>query len=444
MIDFLFIISYFTIPIIVIKIMHGLNLRLFTISLPSFVMISMFVFAYIGLMPLYFEWNEYRVQTGVDDKFLVFQVFVYSVTSIFCLLGGFAYAKYILKLNTYSSSLVMRTLYKKEFFLLILFLCFCFIVLFLYLSKVPQIALFSLFDGGILDAKIARSNMGNNFDGKYYRYSLIMHDLLNIITYILFSNWLLKRNKLVLLLFAIAFVGSSFTALMAIEKAPFAWLLIGIFLTYYLTLLGGKIPIKGMVKLLVVLFSVLITLYLYLHGSSDVLSALGSVVGRALTGGIQPAYHYLEYFPTHGDFLFGTSMPNPGGIMPYEPAGLTKLIYSWKFPEKAEVGIVGSMPTVFWGEAYANFSFYGVVIISFLVGIIIWTVEYFVNKLENTPIKIGIFVWLLLHYHAVGVTGFSKFIFDFALIGILGVAFLMIMLANNLKIKYYRVKKESF
>jgi len=416
---------------------------LLTISLPSFVMIAMFVFAYVGLLPLYFEWNEYRVQTGVDDKFLVFQVFLYSVTSFFCLLAGFTYAKYVLKLNTGSSTLVMRTLHKKELFLLVLLLFFCFVVLFLYLSKTPQIALFTLFDGSIAEANIARSDMGNNFDGKYYRYRLIMHDLLNIVTYILYSTWLLRRNKIVFLLLTVAFLGSSFTALMAIEKGPFAWLLIGMFLTYCLTLLDGKIPIKGIVKLLVALFSILIVLYVYLHGSSDVISALGSVLGRTFTGQLQPAYHYLEYFPAYGDFLFGTSMPNPGDIMPYEPASLSKMIYSWRFSDKAEIGIVGSMPTVFWGEAYANFSFYGVVIVSFILGIVIWTVDYLVNKLESTPLKIGILVWLLLHYAGISVSGFSKFILDFSLIGILGVLVMIIALSNNLKIKYYTTKKES-
>ena len=40
-------------------------------------------------------------------------------------------------------------------------------------------------------------------------------------------------------------------------------------------------------------------------------SALFSVFSRTFTGQIQPAYHYLEFFPEIEPFLLGRSMTNP-------------------------------------------------------------------------------------------------------------------------------------
>lgn len=116
----------------------------------------------------------------------------------------------------------------------------------MYLSKVPTIALFvALSEGASSDSHLARSLMGNDFSGKYHWYSLIMHDLFNIVTFTLFSAFLLTKKKIIFLFFIVAFLGSSFAAVMATEKAPFAQILIGLLLVYGLSLLKGKIPIKA-------------------------------------------------------------------------------------------------------------------------------------------------------------------------------------------------------
>jgi oligosaccharide repeat unit polymerase len=308
-----------------------------------------------------------------------------------------------------------------------------------YLSKVPTIALFvALSEGASSNSDLARSLMGNDFSGKYHWYSLIMHDLFNIVTFTLFSAFLLTKRKIPFLLFLIAFIGSSFTAVMATEKGPFAQILIGLLLVYGITLLKGKIPVKATIILLTILFSSLITFYIFFMGSKDVFSAFGSIFSRALAGSIQPAYHYLEFFPTHQDFLMGRSFPNPGGILPIEPYKMTIEVMNWVDPN--DYGIVGTMPTVFWAEAYANFGILGVVFVPFVIGVVVYTVYYFVDKIENTPIKIGFFVWLMQHFKSLSTTGFSGYIIDFYFIMLTFILILSIAFANRLKIKYYKGK----
>ena len=439
MLDILFIVLFFTFPFIVFKYMDTIGHNIFSISVPVFLIISMFVYAYSGLLPLYFGWDEYRYNMGVQDRALIFQVLIFSIISIVGLLAGFTYAKVVLKMNNFQKFDYIRQISRKELFVLVGLIAFCFFVLFVYLSKVPTIALFvALSEGASSNSDLARSLMGNDFDGKYHWYSLIMHDLFNIVTFALFSAYLLTKKKIMLFFFLVAFLGSSFAAVMATEKAPFAQILIGLLLVYGISLLKGKIPIKATIILLIVLFSSLIIFYIFFMGSADVFSAFISIFSRALAGSIQPAYHYLEFFPQHQDFLMGRSFPNPGGILPIEPYKMTVEVMNWVDPN--DYGIVGSMPTVFWAEAYANFGVLGVLFVPFVIGVVVYTVYYFVDKIENTPMKIGFFVWLMQHFKSLSITGFSGYIIDFYFIMLTFILILSIAFANRLKIKYYKGK----
>lgn len=439
MLDILFIILFCTFPFIVFKYMDTIGHNIFSISVPVFLIISMFVYAYSGLLPLYFGWDEYRYNMGVQDRALIFQVLIFSIISIVGLLAGFTYAKVVLKMNNFQKFDYIRQISRKELFVLVGLIGFCFFVLFVYLFKVPSIALFvALSEGASSDSHLARSLMGNDFDGKYHWYSLIMHDLFNIVTFALFSAFLLTKRKILFFFFIVAFLGSSFAAVMATEKGPFAQILIGLLLVYGISLLKGKIPIKATIILVVVLFSSLIVFYIVFMGSKDVFSAFGSIFSRALAGSIQPAYHYLEFFPHHQDFLMGRSFPNPGGILPIEPYKMTIEVMNWVDPN--DYGIVGSMPTVFWAEAYANFGVLGVVFVPFVIGVVVYTVYYFVDKIENTPMKIGFFVWLMQHFKSLSITGFSGYIIDFYFIMLTFILILSIAFANKFRIKYYTGK----
>lgn len=438
MLDILFVVLFFTFPFVVFKYMDTIGHNIFTISVPVFLIISMFVYSYSGLLPLYFGWDEYRYDMGVQDRALIFQVLIFSIISIVGLLAGFTYAKVVLRMKHFQKFDYIRQISRKELLVFAGLTAFCFFVLFVYLSKVPNIAILVALSDGTNDAKLARSLMGNDFDGKYHWYSLIMHDLFNIVTFTLFSAFLLTKKKIIFFLFLVAFLGSSFAAVMATEKAPFAQILIGLLLVYGITLLKGKIPIKVTIILLVVLFSSLIAFYIFFMGSADVFSAFASIFSRAFAGSIQPAYHYLEFFPHHQDFLMGRSFPNPGGILPIEPYRMTVEVMNWVNPN--DKGIVGSMPTVFWAEAYANFGVLGVVLVPFVIGVVLYAVYYLVDKLENTPLKIGFFVWLMQHFKNLSVTGFSGYLIDFSLVALVFILVLSISLANRFKLKYYKGK----
>lgn len=437
MMDVTFVSLYFLFPFFVVVGMKKTGMQLFEASIPSFVVLSMFAFAYIGTLPLYFGWIHYRYVMGVQDKFLVLQVLLMTSWSILTMIIGFLFARDIFHFKDYKKNIsYFRPLNPKEIICLYLWLIFCLGVLYVYLTKVPSIALFVALKNGVKEATIARSLMGNDFAGKYHRYSFFMHDCLTLVTFSLFAHWLIRKNHYSLFVFLTAFLFSTFTAVMATEKAPFAWFVIGLFLTYTLVLRHGKIPVRSLVKLGVSLVVPLIFFYIYFMGSNNPFSAMRSIFSRSFTGCLQAAYHHLEFIPTHHDFLMGRSFPNPGGVLPFEPYPLAVELMRWRFPAEAASGVVGSSPTVFWGEMYANFGLLGVFIAPLFVGVGLYSINFLVFKLENTPLKVGLVVWMLLHYRTLAVTGLSGFIFDIRMIVICVLVVGIIFLSNNGKIKY--------
>lgn len=224
---------------------------------------------------------------------------------------------------------------------------------------------------------------------------------------------------------------------MVTEKAPFFWLLISLFLVYIIVKHNSKVSAKYFILVSVFLFVLLTITYYYMYWASDkdIMYAIKTLFSRVFTASIQPAYHYLEFFPANHDFLYGKSFPNPKGIFSFETFHLTQEIMNFAQPENIKSGIVGSMPTIFWAEAYANFGFIGVLIIPFVIGIIVWTISFMITKLDNTPIKIGLYVWLLLHFKNLSTTGFSGYIIDFYLILTVGL-FLPLFFLKSKKLNF--------
>lgn len=437
MIDSSFVLLFLMIPIVIQYLMKlsGMSLSLF--SIPSFVIFSMLFFAYAGILPLYFSWDEYRYHVGIQDQKLVLKMFLFSSWTIFTMSLGFVYCKYILGVKIIPKCAKIRSFSSKESITTFFLFLVCLAVLALYLSKLQSIALFiAMNNAGGGDIGVSRSLMGNDFAGKYHWYSLFMRDVMNVVAFAFYGNWLVNRRKVGFILFAAAASAASFSAIMASEKGPFAWFLIGLFLVHVFVVSEGKYPVKNILKLVLSLLAFLVLFYIYFMGSSDVGSALQSIFSRVFTGGIAPAYYYLEHFPKMQDFLLGKSLPNPGGLLPFEPYHLTAEASLWIYPDNAIKGIVGSAPTVFWGELYANWGIFGVLLIPFFVGIVVFIVSFFVDKMESTPLKVGFVVWLALHFKNLSESGISGFLADTYLVIIVLLVLLVSALANNGRIKF--------
>lgn len=400
------------------------------ISMLNITTISIYVFSVLGLFPLFYQLDQYRVATGVTNPELVFIVLLCCFTAIVFFLFGAIFIRKVVLLNPIPIvSNDIQPLKRMNYLALIAAFGLVAGVLVLYLSKVDQVAIFVAIKEGAAAATVARSNMGNNF-AKYHRYSLIMHDLGLIVTLSFFALWLMKKTFIRLFMLLAAFLISTFVAVMATEKGPFVGLLMALFMVYYLVRKNGFVPKKDIVILGIGVVSILIVFYIYFMGSSSPTAALMSVFSRAFAGSISPAYFYLEYVPHVQDYYWFKTFPNPGHILPYEPVRYTVDIMNWRFPSHVEQGVVGSMPTVFWGEAYLNFGFLGIPIVAFVMGCFVAFISWLISKLQLNAVSIAFTVWMIFHLKKLSATGFSGFLYDFYIV-MIGVMVIIILSATS-------------
>jgi hypothetical protein len=221
---------------------------------------------------------------------------------------------------------------------------------------------------------------------------------------------------------------------MAIEKAPLVNLLIMLYLTYVIYR-GGNYWQSAGKYVVVMIISILSVFYIYFMNTPDIMSAVQYISRRVFTGQITPAYFYLDLFPRNIDYLWGASFPNPGGLLPFQPFSLTVEVAKVMFPGDIVKGIVGSAPTVFWVEMYANFGLIGIIFSSFLVGIGLFVVSHILSRFSLSPPIIAATVSLAMHYRALTGTGLSSYFFDIKLFLIAAITFMALLLKRRILIR---------
>ena len=131
-------------------------------------------------------------------------------------------------------------------------------------------------------------------------------------------------------------------------------------------------------------------------------------------------------------------MTNPGGILPFENFNLTQEVMSWYNSREFKAGIVGSMPTIYWGEIFANFGTIGVLVIPFFLGFFLSLIDSTIKRFENNSITIAFYVWIIIHYQYLSVTSFTNYFFDLYL-SVVFLIYIMTMLSGKkFKLIFYR------
>ena len=155
-------------------------------------------------------------------------------------------------------------------------------------------------------------------------------------------------------------------------------------------------------------------MYMSIMGLSErsLIDVLEAISSRVFIGQTHPLYLYFEAFPWKHDFLYGTSFPNPGGLLPHKPFPLTKYIF------KTNMGladILATAPTVFFGEIYANFGFLMMLPWMLSVGIILQRIQVFFEIREKTIFTCSFYAFYVVWCTRLAQTGFFT-VFHFYLV----------------------------
>ena len=427
----IFCVSYTLVPIVALLLLSytGISLRRF--SIPSLFVIYYVTFAYIGSMPLYFGWNMESLPAGMVDPSILVKLFLFSGTALLTIIAGFVFARHVIgiRAGTANRHAIGAAQTMQSIFIFFLFLL-CILILHSYIRQVETVALFKAIDGDVMGAAVARSQMGSDFKGTYWHYKIFFRQLLDYCVLFFFADYLIKQRVTPFFLFLASFFVASFSATMAIEKGPFVNLLVMLYLTYVICR-GGNYW-QPVAKYLLFFLPLIIAVgYIYFMGAPDISTALMFIPARVFMGQLSPAYFYLDLFPDRVGYLFGTSFPNPGGLLPFQSYPLTTEVARLMSPESFAQGITGSAPTVFWAEMYANFGPAGISFSSFWVGVGLFVISFILSKLTPSPPVIAATVSMAMHYAFLSGTSFSNYVFDATLAAIATVTCLSILLGNT-------------
>lgn len=444
MLDWLFVLLYLSVPVFVMWTvrMSGISLR--RVSIPLVFVLGYLVTAYVAVLPLYFRWNVVWVDYyRATDQNLILKVSLYSGASLVLISLGFLFCYHILGLRQVPQMGAKSGLSRAGFLMVMLLVVVCVVVTLSYIRQIPGLPILAALEGNAAQSAFLRSEATNNFGGKYHRYRMFMDYLLPFLVFILYSHALTRRSRLIWLIFGMVSLGTLFETVMLTEKAPAVYLLIGLLFTHYLTK-GIAVSWRSAFVVGLVALAIAFPMYIFfvgLHGRS--ITEMLGVILRRISGEAFPAYFYFKMFPTYVDYLMGASLPNPGGILPREPYRITLEVMNFAMPGVRERGLVGSMPTVYWGEVYANFGPVAPFLVAPVLGVVLYVLHVLVTRIAPSPIKAGLIAWLSLHYLQAAGSGLSSYLLDTYLYGVLCVTVIMLLEDGNGRIRIIKRRSDK-
>lgn len=422
--NFLFLSCFFIIPVLGFIALRISDIRAFDIHPVSVFNGFYLLFAYIGIPVLYFQMDSYRVFMGVTDDLLILKLWVVTSSTYLIAILTFSFLSLVRRKTPISFQIIpLNKKLSLQLFISSIYLI-CLIVFFDYIFKLDFVPLFHLFSNvSFNELSKMRSDSGSAFIGKYHWYRFFYRTLPVFLSYFFFADLLTSAKKERKYgSFCFSFCFAVIALLLNLEKAPIIWFIIGLF---FIWVLCKKVEIR-LKHLVIVTFSIFLMLvpsYSFFMGASRPIS---SIFSRVSTGELTPGYFYLKTFPETIEYLFGASFPNPQNLLPFENYRLTIEIMNIMMPDLSEKGIVGSAPTAFWGELYANFGFGGVVTGALFVGTFLWLVSLTMHrKKQATSLGIAAIAWLLLEIQKLSIGGFSSFFFNVELYLVLFLIFLL-------------------
>ncbi len=356
---------------------------------------------YIGIAILYLGLDSYRVDVGISDPDLIFRMLVYSIVAFLVVFGTFS----LVSSNSTERTTAKVAITKWESLITAGFIIISALVIFQYLRSVNSIALLLALQGSMNDVLLARSEMGNDFGGLHW-FRIALVQLPVIIFHVIYMS--LSRDRWVNRAFTIVLFGAILILLtLSTEKFAVVQFLAG--LLFVRSKYVKKASLAQLVRWGIASVIFVVFLYVTFTTVQDYETAMEVAFSRVFTGSIGTSHFYLEYFPEIEPFLYGRSLPNPMGIMPWEPYSVSIEIMNWKFPHFFERGIIGSSPSVFWAEGYANFGHLGVVLSSLYIGAFIGVFQRVFDRYNGYVFIRAVEGWFYSYLLTVNISGVSEF-----------------------------------
>jgi len=410
----LFVFLYFLIPFVAYRLLRAAHIDLLQISIPSVFFGYYFLIAYMGILPTYYGLNHYKFSyDAVSDHALLFRVFFYSGSCFLLMALGTFFTSRLRGSRRAALWARPEPLRPAVLWMLVCLVAVCAAVTVFFIKKFSDSALNMALSGDAVAARALRSEMTNALQGGGW-YSAFYGSLLHFCTFVALSQALVSRKLGVWFLALGSFVIALYAALASGEKAPLIWLLMGCFLIYVCTI-QRRIKLRNIFLFILITCGGVAAVVLIFVGAEG--HALGELLwwafSRTFMGALVPGLYYLKMFPTYHDFLWGRSLPNPHGIFPWEYFRISVEVHDFMMGNVTMANeTVGSAPTTYWGELYANFGPIGPLIAAPIIGVYVYVIHILSGLLRPTPIKAALIVWCALHFMKLAGSNISDYLLD--------------------------------
>ena len=391
------------------------SLKVPTIS--NFFMFKYVILVFIGATLLNVYTFEAELNLGLyNRRDLLFDTWLFAITGLFLIPFGMFLANISFRHNPQST--IKRLLNnnieidfferKTLFYIIIILFIISLIVLFFYIQKMSTLPIIGVFEG-LSSTKLAflRSESNYGFDGKTYRYE-IFTKLLPML-FLLVSFILKNKFKQWNILFYILFIYLVFVSIMQLHKAPLIQIILLLLFTH--VFVNKKVSIIKTLLVLCISFLLLIVMYIFFMGKHDksIFDLISSPLHRTFIGSITPLYWY-QLFQEKFGYFYGTGMPNPAKIFPFEHRRIIIEVMQFADPRSFEKGIIGSMPVVFYGHSYLNFGIYISLFSMVAFGYMIRFIDiYILKKLVNkkTLLLTVLYIYFIFFFSKYANTSFD-------------------------------------
>ena len=284
------------------------------------------------------------------------------------------------------------------------------------LAQIPILLLLAESSGGL---QTARFESTTGFAGKLHWYSLFFANILPFLSYVSFLDFLKRRSDVFLPLFLVCV----FASVMTLQKAPLVFYLASLVFAYY-HCKDKAVPLRTLLLFGGVLFVAILAMTIRFEGMATqgrgAFEVLYGPLGRTLAGQLTALYFHYKMFPHYHPFLWGASFPNPRGLLPFTPYPVAQEVMKFMQPDAAASGVIGTAPTVFYGEMYANFGHLGALASMLLVGMTLGLLQKHLRRGDH--VTMALTVWLAFFLCRLCLTGLSNFLINLNLVGVLLVA----------------------
>jgi len=274
----------------------------------------------------------------------------------------------------------------------IVLLAACLLSLTLYISTVGELPIFMALRGGssVLALAFARENALKLIPGKIeYLFSLLRSTLLPFVTSLLLVIAISSRKTTWKFLFVVALISTLIMSVATLEKSPTAFFVLMLFFTWLLAH-GRRFSLKPthLIPIGILAFIFPVAVLIAGYGTSSPARILDSIIRRLFYLPSEVLYNYFLYFPRAQNFLLGRSLPYISKLFPSGPFPVANMVCLFMYPDAFLQSC--SANAAYVGYLWADFGWAGILLGSFLCGMVLQGIQLLILRLPKSAPTIAI------------------------------------------------------